>query len=160
MTHTHENIALVEVPEGSKPYAGKVKDGVFRSIGKWYAPILIPLPPGSWRFVCLSTEMTEEKAREVVEAVTSDMLCYRCGGFGQIEQGGDSVDCPLCESEGEAGQDQLQSALLYVERHAGFDYWHSQDKMFGTWKEAWNHLLTAIGCDPAGTYAVLKNERV
>jgi hypothetical protein len=159
MTHTHENIALVEVPEGVKPYAGKVKDGVFRTIGKNFEPVQIPLPPGSWRFVCLSTEMTEEKAKTIVEAVCADMSCYRCGGFGQIEQGGDSVDCPICDSDGEPGQHQLQYALLYVERHEGLDYWHSHDKMFGTWQEAWQYTLTALGCDPAGTYAVcVKND--
>jgi hypothetical protein len=127
MTHTIDNIALVEVPEEACDFKMGLYSFCYLS-HKWadyYRERY--LGPGSWRFVCLSTEMTEEKAREVVEAVTSDMLCYRCGGFGQIEQGGDSVDCPLCESEGEAGQDQLQSALLYVERHAGFDYWHSQD---------------------------------
>lgn len=63
----HENILFVPVPEGAH--------GIEINTGShsldWFTGDLedsnsVDLPPGSWRFIDLHSQMTEENAREVV----------------------------------------------------------------------------------------------
>lgn len=115
MTRTHENIALVEVPKGAA-----LTGLAYRAVSEWLLYFVKKrecwylLPPGPWEYICLSTEMTEEKAREVVEAFDQVVVTYyrRYGKKGEV----------------------CYTAL-----------------------DSFASLLTALGCDPAGTYAVLIN---
>lgn len=117
MTHTKDNIALVDVPEGYQ-FRGLLTDIDPQGICfvKDRVDRCMVLPHGSWRFACLSTEMTEEKAREVVE----------CRPYGKLNR---------------------------------WKNYKSPEFLLFTAIESFTSLLTALGCDPAGTYAVLvKND--
>lgn len=128
MTHTKDNIALVDVPEGAA-----MTGLAYKGDAEWILCLVkrrehwLPLPPGPWEYICLSTEMTEEKAREVVE---------------------------------------LTEARLIYDDFGGTDYLYVYKDYTGAGEcynpiQSFRSLLTALGCDPAGTYAVcVKNESI
>lgn len=114
MTHTKDNICILDMPKGYQ-FRGLLTDIDPQGICfvKDRVNRCMVLPPGTWRFVALSTEMTEEKARDVVEAVDGNYRDY---------------------------------VLFRGHLHNVYD----------TALESFHSLLTALGCDPGGTYAVLK----
>jgi hypothetical protein len=89
--HIHTDIYAVDVPDGSKlhhvdttlsgkPYlAHKFRDD---ELANEYE--IIDLPPGQWKYLCLSTTQKEEEAKLVCEVVTGfksyskDKKCNPC----------------------------------------------------------------------------------
>ncbi|MBK9258138.1 MAG: hypothetical protein IPM42_22085 [Saprospiraceae bacterium] len=44
-----------------------------------------------------------------------EAVCSRCGGFTQIEQGGDIVDCHMCKGTGEAQGERVFDSEGFLE---------------------------------------------
>lgn len=63
----HENLCFVDVPEGEKVGVQVKGDVMFAWVGPAMFADPVYLPPGTWRFIALHSQMTEEQAREVVE---------------------------------------------------------------------------------------------
>lgn len=57
-------------------------------------------------------EWNEEQGYHLPQQADKQESCPRCHGFGQIEQGGDSVECGVCEGTGEPNYLPQQSEKI------------------------------------------------
>ncbi len=70
MTQLTENIFAIEVPGDAERIEFSIQGDGVPCITYWHGknlePDVVCLPPGSWSFLCTSTDITEEQCKEIV----------------------------------------------------------------------------------------------